>query len=240
MTRCDDFYGKWKRVGNFCEKNPRTVEQIEVYLDKIVPLLDKLSAESEILNNGSTAIALELSETASRPLVSEKDPEVQREAMQQIVTLAEEKVMDGKKPQVTNREVSEIIGKVKGTPAQEPEPVDPLVCPPDGAQEEEHEPMIRGHPGFDEPTPEDVQIAAKYHLRPSHVAYAHQYNIPISKLKTIDELAEIESKKKVFCCAMTWDGFYECSGCGVNFDLFKSEHAPIGCPHCGKNTVKRC
>jgi hypothetical protein len=36
-------------------------------------------------------------------LISEKDPEVRKEAVEQIVKLAEGKLMDGKKPQVTNR-----------------------------------------------------------------------------------------------------------------------------------------
>jgi len=40
-------------------------------------------AESEILNDGSRAIAPELSETASRPLISEKSPEVRKEAIKQ-------------------------------------------------------------------------------------------------------------------------------------------------------------
>lgn len=30
--RCDDFYAKWKRCGNFCEKNPSTAARIEAYL----------------------------------------------------------------------------------------------------------------------------------------------------------------------------------------------------------------
>ena len=80
----------------------------------ILPLLEELAAESEILNDGSRAIAPELSEGASRPLVSEKDPEIRHRAMKQIVKVAEEKVMDEKRPQVTNREVSEIVAKVKG------------------------------------------------------------------------------------------------------------------------------
>ena len=153
MVRCDDFYRKWLKVGNFCEKNPRTVEQIEVYLDKIVPLLEELSAESEILNSGNTAIALELSETASRPLISEKDPEVRKEAMQQIVTLAEEKVMDSKKPQVTSREVVEILAEVKGTLAQEPDDK-PLACSLGGAQEKEEHP----EPESVKPTPDQVEM----------------------------------------------------------------------------------
>ena len=160
MVRCDDFYRKWLKVGNFCEKNPRTVEQIEVYLDKIVPLLEELSAESEILNSGNTAIALELSETASRPLISEKDPEVRKEAMQQIVTLAEEKVMDGKKPQVTSREVAEILAEVKGTLAQEPDDK-PLACSLGGAQEKEEHP----EPESVKPTPDQVEMVQDWEAK---------------------------------------------------------------------------
>ena len=126
MVRCDDFYCKWQKVGNFCEKHPKTAEQIEAYLNKILPLLEELAAESEILNDGSRAIAPELSEGASRPLISEKDPQIQHEAAKQIVKLAEEKVMDGKKPQVTNREVTQIIESIKEPQTEErqfqPEP----------------------------------------------------------------------------------------------------------------------
>jgi hypothetical protein len=40
-------------------------------------------ANSEILRDEKPAIASILSETASRPLISEKSPEVRKEAMQQ-------------------------------------------------------------------------------------------------------------------------------------------------------------
>jgi hypothetical protein len=113
MVRCDDFYCKWQKVGNFCEKHPRTAEQIDAYLNKILPLLEELAAESEILNNGSTAMAPELTERASRPLISEKDPQIRHKVMEQIVKVAEEKVLDGKRPQVTNREVSQIVESIK-------------------------------------------------------------------------------------------------------------------------------
>ncbi len=124
MVRCDDFYCKWQKVGNFCEKHPKTAEQIEAYLNKILPLLEELAAESEILNDGPRAMAPELSERASRPLIYEKDPEVRQEAIKQIVKVAEEKVMDGKKPQVTNREVTQIVETIKEAKAESatPEP----------------------------------------------------------------------------------------------------------------------
>ncbi len=47
--------------------------------------IEELAAESEILNNGSTAMAQELTERASRPLISEKDLDVRHKAMEQIV-----------------------------------------------------------------------------------------------------------------------------------------------------------
>jgi DNA-binding ferritin-like protein (Dps family) len=117
MVRCDDFYCKWQKVGNFCEKHPKTAERIEAYLNKILPLLEELAAESEILNDGSRAMAPELTERASRPLIYEKDPEIRQKAIKQIVKLAEEKVIDGKRPQVTNREVAQIVEAIK-----EPQP----------------------------------------------------------------------------------------------------------------------
>lgn len=91
MVRCDDFYRKWSTMGNFCEKHPDTVELIGVYLDKIMPFLEKLASESEILNDGSKTIVPQLSEGASRPLIRESDPIVFRKSMEQIVKNAEEK-----------------------------------------------------------------------------------------------------------------------------------------------------
>jgi len=43
-------------------------------------------------------MAPELTERASRPLIYEKDPDVRHKAMEQIVKVAEEKLMDGKRP----------------------------------------------------------------------------------------------------------------------------------------------
>jgi hypothetical protein len=118
-------------MGNFCEKHPDTVELIGIYLDKIMPLLEKLASESEVLNDGSKTIVPLLSEGASRPLIRESDPAVFGKSMEQIVKYAEEKVIDGKKPQVTNKEVAQIVREVRG---EEPEP--DLIAPkPTLAQE---------------------------------------------------------------------------------------------------------
>src|SRR5271157_1824330 len=88
--RCDKFYEKWQKAGNFCEKNPRTAEQIEAYLDEMRVLSEKAancSTDKEL-----AAIAeIEVSETALRPLVSQKNLDVIEEVEQQIVNLSKEK-----------------------------------------------------------------------------------------------------------------------------------------------------
>ena len=117
MVRCDDFYRKWQKAGNFCEKHPETAREIEAFLDKIIPILEKEVSKSEVLAPEKPAMAEIVSERACRPLISEKSPEVRKEAIQQIVKAAEEKVIDGKRPQVTNKEVSEIVQTIKAKPA---------------------------------------------------------------------------------------------------------------------------
>jgi protein gp37 len=113
MVRCDEFYQKWQKAGNFCEKHPRTAEQIEEFLDKIVITLSKEVAQSEILAPEKPAIAQILTETASRPLISEKNPIVREKAIKHIVKIAEDKMIRGEKPQVTNKEVFDIVHMVK-------------------------------------------------------------------------------------------------------------------------------
>lgn len=98
--------------------------------------------------------------------------------------------------------------------------------------------VVHAHVKPGEPTRSEKIIAAKHNLKPEHVQYAHEHNIPIENLKTVDQLAAIEARKPT-SCATAWDGFYECN-CGIKFEIFGSEHAPICCPHCGKNeTLKR-
>lgn len=131
MVRCDDFYRKWQRAGNFCEKHPSAASRIESFLDKVIAELEPEISKSEILVEENLPIGNILSEGASRPLISERDPNVRHEVYKQIVKSAEEKVIDGKKPQVTNKEVAQIVREVRG---EEPEP--DLIAPkPTLAQE---------------------------------------------------------------------------------------------------------
>lgn len=72
------------------EKHPETAREIEAFLDKIIPILEQEVSKSEVLSPENPAMADIVSERASRPLISEKSPEVRKEAIQQIVKSAEE------------------------------------------------------------------------------------------------------------------------------------------------------
>jgi hypothetical protein len=109
MTRCDEFYDKVKRVGNFCDKAPRTFREINAYLNDVLPVIESEAARSEILEKEDGAIAPLLSEGASRPLIREQDPFIKAKAIKHIVKKAEENVMDGKNPRVVGRDVEAII-----------------------------------------------------------------------------------------------------------------------------------
>jgi len=41
MVRCADFYEKWKKDPNWCEKSPKAVEQIDHYLSLVEEIADK-------------------------------------------------------------------------------------------------------------------------------------------------------------------------------------------------------
>jgi hypothetical protein len=60
MTRCTDFYEKWKRHPNFCEKSPKTVDEIDYYLTIVEELVQ--------FGLDETAVYVGFSEGASRPL----------------------------------------------------------------------------------------------------------------------------------------------------------------------------
>lgn len=97
---------------------------------------------------------------------------------------------------------------------------------------------VRDHVSPDEPTATEKALAKKHNLKPEHVRYAHEHNIPIDKLKTVDQLAAIEARRPT-SCATTWDGFYDCE-CGLKFEIFGSKCAPRWCPQCGKvDSLKR-
>jgi hypothetical protein len=92
----------------------------------------------------------------------------------------------------------------------------------------------------DAPTGEENRLAKKYHVKPEHVRYANDHHIPYENLRTVEQLDAINARKALATCSTAWDGFYGCK-CGIKFEMFGSEHAPVCCPHCGKSdNLKRC
>ncbi|MGD0952258.1 MAG: hypothetical protein ABR985_07670 [Methanotrichaceae archaeon] len=118
--RCPEFYEKWKRNPNFCERDPRTAEQIEAYLDE-VQILGDIATNCSTGEEPRVIAEMQISECALRPLISEKDERVHNEAAKQIVKLAKEKADKGLKVIVTGPEVSEILSRVRGTRRAEEE-----------------------------------------------------------------------------------------------------------------------
>jgi len=96
------------------------------------------------------------------------------------------------------------------------------------------EAVVRDHISPNEPTHEEKMIAKKHHLLPEHVQYANENNIPYDNMRTIEQIDAINARKASATCSTTWDGFYG-GNCGIKFEMFGSEHAPVCCPHCGKS-----
>ena len=94
--------------------------------------------------------------------------------------------------------------------------------------------VVRDHMKPGEPTHEEKMLAKQHNLKPEHVQYANEHSIPLNKMMTIEQLKVFEANKPVHShCSNIWDGFYSCV-CGMKFEMFASEHAPVCCPHCGK------
>lgn len=91
--RCDEFYEKWRRCGNFCEKHPDTAAEIEALLD----FIDEIK-ERDNLSEGAKAAFAETSARAVRPLIREKDTEIRDKAIESVGKAVE----SGKNP-VTGR-----------------------------------------------------------------------------------------------------------------------------------------
>lgn len=79
MVRCDEFYEKWEKCGNFCEKHPQTAQEINKYLDFIREIENREDIEPEV----KSAMA-DLPERAVRPLIREKDPEIKENVIQSV------------------------------------------------------------------------------------------------------------------------------------------------------------
>jgi protein gp37 len=110
MVRCDEFYEKWRRCGNFCEKDPDTAAQIDAYLDQLQEI-QEIAADCLSEEEFAAMAEIQISEKACRPVVSEKESEIRQDAAQHIVKTAEEKLMEEKKPRVTSNEVLRTVNK---------------------------------------------------------------------------------------------------------------------------------
>jgi hypothetical protein len=121
MVRCDEFYEKWKRCGNFCEKHPRTAEQIDEYLSFI-----------EQLEEDERMDFAQIPEATLRPLINEQDPVVREKAIESIKKSVESRksLADGKftTKLPTGRDISLCVKKSReelyGKQKDEPEEID--------------------------------------------------------------------------------------------------------------------
>lgn len=93
--------------------------------------------------------------------------------------------------------------------------------------------VVRDHIKPDALTHDEKMTAKKHNVKPEHVRYANEHGIPVDRLRTIDQLDAIAARQ-MRSCSTIWDGFYGCS-CGIKFEIFGAEHAPVCCPHCGKS-----
>ena len=118
MTRCNEFYSKFSKEGNFCKKCPGTVKFKEEFETKV--------AKSEILSDSSEPIGSVLSEGASRPLYNPNDAD-RKEAIRLIIKKAEQKVTDNdERIAVTCKEVNEIIRTIVPPKKSLTPPKDPI------------------------------------------------------------------------------------------------------------------
>ena len=79
MVRCDEFYAKWERCGNFCEKHPDTAERIDKYLN----FIEKIENRADIGEQAKKTI-IGASEGALRPLIREQNEQIRQEAISTI------------------------------------------------------------------------------------------------------------------------------------------------------------
>lgn len=114
MVRCEDFYKKWQRAGNFCEKHPDTAARIQDYLEQLDEIASVV-ADCKGKLEAAPMVSEMISERACRPLIREKDVEFRREAIRQIVKLGDERARAGQPARVTSGEVRAIL-------QHEPEP----------------------------------------------------------------------------------------------------------------------
>ena len=103
--RCEAFYDKWKRCGNFCEKHPDTAEKIDRYLDLVQELAERGVPEERTIGA--------LTEGAARPLLSIQDEETKQKGISHIETALNRKTPQGGDyhKQLTSNDVENIVKK---------------------------------------------------------------------------------------------------------------------------------
>ena len=110
MVRCKEFYEKWDRCGNFCEKHPKTADKIGKYLALIE------EAETKCGKDVSSPIG-DISEWSLRPVIYEKNAEIRVDAIRKTALLKKKKEKEyGKnspKARVTQSEVKKVIRDIK-------------------------------------------------------------------------------------------------------------------------------
>ena len=123
--RCKEFYEKWERCGNFCEKHKDTAERIDKYLSFIEEIENKADIDEK---TKQTIVAA--SEGVLRTLIEEKDEEIKQKA---ISTLG--KSLNYHRPpgsqtekKITAKNVVEVLSRVR----KEVKGKNPLPLPTEG------------------------------------------------------------------------------------------------------------
>jgi len=115
MSRCKEFYQKWERDPNWCEKCRDSVRKINKYID----LLDEL--ESRGISKERTIVCL--SEGVARPLISIQDDAVRATAISHIENALNRKTPNGGDytQKLSMGEVNTIIQKARGCEITKPQ-----------------------------------------------------------------------------------------------------------------------
>ena len=114
--RCEEYYEKWKKDPNWCEKCQSAVSRINNYFD--------LAGELESKGIPKETTFVGLSEGAARPLFTEKNPVVKAKAISHVEKLLKRETPTGGKykKKITIGEVKIGIKKIRN----ELNPVSPI------------------------------------------------------------------------------------------------------------------
>jgi hypothetical protein len=151
MVRCADFYKKWEKVPNWCEKTKGAVSLINSYLDLVAELSSR-GIDKDI-------IYAKFSETAARPVFSLKNPETRVKILNYICSCLSrsEKIQAGdlknlvssyepkEKPTTTsNSDVNEFtkVNSQTPLPEEKPEEQPPVKEPGQVMAKTEHAPIL--------------------------------------------------------------------------------------------------